>query len=403
MKKAFIILAGILLLCGCSGRSGLSGMPEDEPWSKSVMETENGYYTNGNRIMFLHYSDKQTKANVFLCPRPQCSHDGNEDCPATYGYMHVYDSALYDGNIYIVTSRSENERVSVSLYKASLDGTSLDKVAEAFSIANSAGAEYSVSAYLSVHKGSAYVCYSIDMGENYSGITRVNIKTAQTEDILGSDEFKSGGVCNIQCVGHGDYVYFDYIKDNGEISIYRCDIKNGEVTRFRDGTLYGCAFSGGNMYTASANGFEVYDLASGRMTDEIFIDGYKSDFLLYDETFFLREFESPAIAAYSLSGEKLGRIELVCGDVKSSYSGFKDFDESDGYFDGLEGISDGKLYIRFSPDKDDENYAQITDRVYCCDTSDIISGTGEWTYAYDIKSLATAVNFEEAYAAIFGG
>ncbi len=405
MKKAFIILAGVLLLSGCSDTGGLSDMPDSEPWNKSVMETDNGYYINENHVMFMHYFDKGTGANVFLCPKPQCSHDGSEECPATCGYLRVCDSVLYDGNIYILSSSGKNDRVTLSLYKATLDGTYLDKVADVFSIDNSADADYSVNASLCVHKGCAYASYSLGMGEDHSGITCINLKNARTESLLSSDEFKNGGVSGNKCVGHGDYVYFDFT-DNGEYFIYRRDTKSGEITPFRDGTLAGCAFSGGNMYRASTYGFEVFGLDDGKMKDEIFVDGDNSDFLIYDGMIFLRDSESPAIAVWSLSGEKLGSIGFMCGDVKSYYSlfeGFGENDESAGYFRSLAGISDGKLYIRLNADSHDEDYLALSGKVYCCDISDIIDGTGKWTFAYDINSLATAVNFEEAYAAIFGG
>ena len=98
----------LIMLGGCDGKEmkdDVSKMPEDKPYNRVVMETENGYYYNVcDMNLSLRYTEKTTGKDIFLCARPECMHDGNEKCTATYNFLEISNSILYDNSIYFVAN-----------------------------------------------------------------------------------------------------------------------------------------------------------------------------------------------------------------------------------------------------------------------------------------------------------
>lgn len=119
-------MTAAVLLCGCGKKD--SELPSDTPYNHgeyAIMETEKGYYTNTNGYNghMLRYYERDTENQIFLCAKPECLHDGNESCAATYKNLKCINTLLYDGAIYTLAVE-DGDVISYSLYKAALDGTS---------------------------------------------------------------------------------------------------------------------------------------------------------------------------------------------------------------------------------------------------------------------------------------
>ena len=96
-----------------------------------IMKTENGYYYNATSLgdMSLRYHDNATGKDIYLCAKPECTHDGGDKfCTATSKGFRVYYTGIYGSNIYIAASETDGKQISFKLLKASLDGTELTEV-----------------------------------------------------------------------------------------------------------------------------------------------------------------------------------------------------------------------------------------------------------------------------------
>ena len=92
MKKEFVLtaLSALLFLSGCQKQSP-ADMPPDTPYNHgrhAVMETENGFYSNAGKdiiddTMCLRFYERDTDKQVYLCARPECQHNGGENCVAS--------------------------------------------------------------------------------------------------------------------------------------------------------------------------------------------------------------------------------------------------------------------------------------------------------------------------------
>ncbi len=121
----------VLSLSGCTGSDKAYGGSDfvggNPAYSMcQVMETENGYY---NTAMGLAYYDKATGKALYLCSKPECTHDGSDFCTATFGDMYISSSYMYGDYIYISGAEiSENEDLQYKLLRAKNDGTELTEV-----------------------------------------------------------------------------------------------------------------------------------------------------------------------------------------------------------------------------------------------------------------------------------
>ena len=131
LKKLVLVCILTIVMTGC----GTTEEPEvfqqgnRMAFYGPVMETDSAYYYNANEMKYeLHYFDKASGKSIFLCNKPECSHDGNEFCAATAGGRYVMYSAIYEDGIYIAAFESEENRLDKKLFKVSLDGTKMETI-----------------------------------------------------------------------------------------------------------------------------------------------------------------------------------------------------------------------------------------------------------------------------------
>ena len=398
MKKKFAFLLTAALLCGCGSRTQ-NELPEDTPYNRYIMETENGYYTNIERGMFLRFYERNTENQIFLCAKPECLHDGSESCVATYKNLETINTVLYNGALYILTLE-KGDTVELSLYKAALDGTSLTKVGDVFAVDNSVGEETVESLgglYFIIHKGYAYIPYHITLGHGSlgfagGGLVKMNISDGSTEQLYSGEDYSSAYPYSLQ--GNGDFVWFTMhsynYNPNEEQGIYLYNAKTGELKKIMDGNL-SVTISDTRIYARgmSENSGEERQLAIYYHDKENIENGGD---LSVGATLFAGGFGNQIntiiaykdmviavckgkISIYNEDGEKLG--EFICYDSESD-SMFSDDANID--------VSNGKIYLI-------DNYLNRTSKfyndkyfrvIYSCPIEDIISGTGKWKFEYGI-------------------
>lgn len=386
-KKLAIILISGIALCGCSKgdiKTEPSKLPPDTPYCRNIMETESGYYYNVTDTLSLRYTEKATGNDIFLCAKPECMHDGNDACTATYNNLIVSEPVLYDGYIYFLGKFKTKETTGYSLYKAALDGSSLDKITDVAEERIPPQYEECLCEHsrLIIHKGYAYVSYNI--GTSYldfvqSGFARVDIQTGKTETIFIHDDY-SKSVNYHLLAGYGDYFYYcdqkSSVSPESSTNICRYNIKTGESEKI--------AVDDENKMTFSCvNEENIYFRYFNREKEAVMLKGYNietfepddkeintgervisSDVLFYDNKFIFRG--DKEIKILSNEGELLGTFsdELIENSARSIENNFD--------------ISKGRIFMSVG-DSEEGN------EVFCCTIDDILNGKGKWEKAYTIN------------------
>lgn len=237
MKKRWSLrkkLAGLALtvlvlsLAGC-GEKEKKDLPEDTPWNhgfNSIMETDIGYYSNLLDEQHLCYYDKESGNSILLCNKPECTHEGGNDCEATYQKMQTMNTILYDGYLYILGVEDADHVVSISFYRGALDGSSMDKIGTVISKENTKDQEFMIFNPRSgdgtsfqndccsfiIHKGYAYIPYYLRFGQGMKGfmgggLMKMDIRTGEMKELYTTEHANADTPMHL--VGAGDYVYYD--------------------------------------------------------------------------------------------------------------------------------------------------------------------------------------------------
>lgn len=389
-KKLAVLFAAVMALSGCSeeeAKTDMSKLPPDTPYCRNIMETENGYYYNVDMTLSLRYTEKSSGNDIFLCPKPECMHDGNDSCTATYNNLIVSEPVLYNGYIYFIGEIRTKETAGYSLYKVALDGSSLDKVTDIVEAKKPPQYGNFVSSLQSfiIHKGYAYVPYTVGQGDYTqfveSGFARVDIVTGETEFVSRSDNWLESGQFSVYA-GCGDYVFYDLYSHSslgGESGTYVYNIETGEsklmlehvgdraISCFGDDTFYYINFNEENELILS--GYDIESLEPNDITIETGETSIGGVVLCYEDKLFLRGAEN--IKVLSKEGDLLGTVKSMGVDSDEMLDG------SNYYNGSIFDISDGKLYT--SVTLDDWNGES---EIYCCNIDDILNGTAEWEKAY---------------------
>ncbi|MBE6853011.1 MAG: hypothetical protein E7505_05995 [Ruminococcus sp.] len=398
-KKLFLSLLILILLGGCDikeVKDDFSKMPGDKPYNRVVMETENGYYYNVCQNLSLRYKEKKTGKDIFLCAKPECMHDGNEKCTATYNFLEISNSILYENNIYFVASIYDDETMGYALFKASTDGASLDKVGDVITIRQPQSSDDNISYSSSVnnfiiHKGYAYISYVLGQhsytGFLGAGMIRMNITSGETESIYSYDDYFSSSYADIMSAC-GEYVYYRlWGNSSADSGVYRyntdtheiekiqdkqnkIDNENGVLDLISEDTLFYTYINEDDKICITGFDSKTFEPAGVEInTGESIIGGM----LFYEDKIFVCGVAK--ITAFDKKGQKIGSVDKV--DIKEIdiSSGAVHYYDYGGVFD----ISDGKLYVN----KHDETDTQ---EIYCCKVEDVLKSESVWEKAYTIES-----------------
>lgn len=448
MKKLFTLLClclSLFLLAGCqkdstspqqsaaNDKTEERTAPDDDLANHGVlaiMETENGYYYNygystsmsgtnyhGSSMVvkqLLRYHDKATQETILLCSRPECEHQGGDACAATYKNMYLINSLLYDGQIYIYGLEQNQGIISMNLYRASLDGSSMDKVGTVLEVENtiregiSTKTEnyYPFDETFIIHRGYAYLPYYLRIGKASKGfmgggVVQMDLRTGKTKIIYEMEHMRSYYPYNLKACD--DYVYMDlngtkrYVISQDRLEYPPALQEERNKPRFDVVTtdrLYLLSHTD-NEDTANTLTVEAYDSVTGAPLPE---KNFVTD-LPYDEyDFTTRSFPydgmlviaaGDRVVFYAIEGDnygaKLGEIGIEYEEVKifSQYLR-RPFDIK---------LTNGKLYLICNP----TNYDGYMDpnavrqgsfflyQVYSCPVEDILKGQGTWKKEFEFQ------------------
>ena len=454
-----LVLVICMLFGGCGGRKE-EGLPEDTPWNhgvSAIMETELGWYTTGiGEEICLRYYDKESGESIFLCNRPECEHHCDDTCEATYRNLKVVNACLYEGFIYLlgwegvcndtldmaekdIPETEIAEHIDLSLYRAALDGSAMDKVATVFETDNiqhqrvnrarrTAGIlnyEHDDTSFI-IHKGVAYIPVYLMLGGGSSGLRgaglyKVNLSTGVTKEIETYDTLQSRAPAFLY--GVSDYVYY-YRYDAGAkrqlwyrylISEDRIEAADPMFYKTEEqNEMFGKSFLDLGVpavFTEDREYFLVRSyqekdagvlsiLAVDAKTQELLPkesfetkiefnkrkfqfnprdNGYYS-LTYYDGKFIISDVET--VYAYDLKGKEIGEVDVPQEALK--------WNDAEKQIRLEFKINDGKLYLIYGT----KNAGIIGGtgyyhRVLSCPLDAIYKGQGEWTNAYRMQGRRT--------------
>ena len=216
-----------------------------------IMKTENGYYYNSVQFgdMALRYYDNATGHAIYLCAKPECTHNGDKFCTATSEGFFVLYTQLYDNNIYIAAAELDGKRTYLKLLKASLDGTQLTEVC---TVVQTTGNEKSLqisqgsSSTMILHRGYALIPYFLryNSPEIYgkAGLAIVNLSDGSVQYLPEYEQSET--TCYRDVTPYGDYIYYTL---NNSKELHRYHLKTGEdeILPLRENLkeTYGTSFS----------------------------------------------------------------------------------------------------------------------------------------------------------------
>lgn len=227
------ILVFALTGCGAGKEEEVFEQGNIMPLFGPIMETENAYYYTTNDFKYeLHYYDKASGKSIFLCNKPECSHDGNEFCAATAGGRFVMYTDMYKDGIYVAALEPEENRVDKKLFKVSLDGTKLETIAT-FGYEPTDGGfghGYDSEKYMVIYQGKAFIPYTTprEDGFNNYGTAIVDIESGKVEYLEECDGRKLQG--QEKYIPYGEYLYYYEVGPRrSPITLYRYHISKETV------------------------------------------------------------------------------------------------------------------------------------------------------------------------------
>lgn len=438
----------LMLLCSCSGEPQPS---DDNPANHgplAIMETENGYYYNygytgyyleeNNSATFtgkqhlLRYYDKESGESILLCNKPECEHDGDDSCVATYKNLNIINSVLYDEQIYVYGLEKDGNLIRFNLYRATLDGTSMDLVGTAFEAENTIANEIiyaplNTAIALSkmenafiIHRGYAYLPYYLrigtaSMGFKGGGLIQMDLQTGKTKLLYELEYLTSPYPFHLRA--YGDYVYMDLVGSTTSKGTMRYVISQN-VIEFPPATaedlyhpIYDAVTEEGiymrsNGYdpdTGTFFSYEAIDILDGTTGDRLpekqivtgipkeEMNGFKS-YLTYEDMLVIAT--AKRIAFYSLKdedyGEKLGEMAPMEEPEKvSMYTSNPEYKITN---DTLFVIQKVPSFTSCGDYYDRKGAYQLY-QVYKCPLTDIFAGTGTWEEAFTIGPVTEEATY----------
>lgn len=291
IKLLCVLAAGLFLLsaCGKTEEESIEGAAatmgsdtvEADFAYQYVAESENGYYfwerLSQNqwypRLMFM---DRESGRVVPLCSRPDCTHEGTEECNAYFretnrngGGVDKLYLQYYEGNLYAV---GLSEDAYVSLFRIKADGSGEWEVsARLYRTDYAATGEWKTPDVL-IH--GRYV-YFTNRYQKIQKLERMPIDSGTPEVVFEGDGHASavdiyrikskGGSLFFQVVS-----YWDDDPENLRAAAYRYDPTVGQCSLVMEGFHSTFSVSDGFLYYSSSEGLCRYSIQD--QTAEILVD-----------------------------------------------------------------------------------------------------------------------------------
>lgn len=436
MRKLLSIISAAciaLSLTGCADNKTeypdyISGNPSDI-WGNAIMETEDGFYRNIDPFLLsLCYYDKATGKAVYLCAKPECTHDGNEYCTATK------EGVFYDANIcmsggYVYYSASEyveaDEKEYYKLIRAKADGTEFTELCTyQTTVGNGNAMMHGISAenygrVMAVHRGLAIVPFY-----DYDLPTLMTDYTPNTMIIdIESGSYHKLPTPNIDLTkttyGQGDYflyedwLYYTIATDlmGREKTLYRYSLKSN-ITERVDITakftsyavIDGCVYYTTSTSAETPSKLWKYDIEIGStqdLSEQLAIDGqpFTNALFMWDGEYFIIQDTFCWVSGKAISETHKDKILIMDkhGNALADYDfwdspvprRFDEFTDKEYLEYGLKS-QNGKLYVCTHLETGDPRweYSNIYgELVLCYEINDIISGQAEWYEPFDFYQL----------------
>lgn len=381
-----------------------------------IMQTENGYYYNATQFgtLALRYHDNATDSNIFLCAKPECTHDGDKFCTATSETFRSLYTVMYGGYIYAAVTEADGEQVHYRLLKASLDGTELTEVCTYMQTSgnnNAAVFLHGDTRTMVIHRGYAFIPYTLSSNDRavagVCGTVIVDLQSGKYKLLTEYDREETQGPIYVKA--DGDYFYYqvefkDYYTDS---EFRRYNIKTGEEEILPIAESLKEAFDieldADLIRYTIVDGKLWYACSADMLRDirwEIYIYDPETNTTTLAEQFSdkLVEYEE-----YTDNGETLIAMSPYA-DPDIMYDGQYIYFSEHGFYGHPYMETDMKVYI-FTPDGemltsfayeregtflisilDGNMYIQTDEKTVFCPVSDIISGSVEWTELYKFEN-----------------
>ncbi len=437
MKKAKFILLTIAsafsLLCACSKEQSFPEDNQANHGALAIMETENGYYYNwGNAVYFeeenasgasreykhlLRYSDKETGETILVCNKPECEHNGNDSCTATYKDISVINSILYNDAIYVYGIEEDGIFIRFNLYRIAPDGSAIDKVGTVFECENTLGEGYSIvipeisriPEPFIIHKGYAYLPYFVRIGKASrgfmgGGLMQMDITTGETKSIYEMEYMTSEFPYNLRACGDYVYIFMRHARAMGGdmryvISEDRLEQPNPEWKMTFGVITSNRLYNVGNSYnpetqTTGVISVTSYDSVTGAWIDaeyfetDILGDPNRSPVTLpYKDMLVICT--NDRVTLYGIGeenyGDKLGEIFFEAGERVSGFNREPVLEFK---------ITNDTLYRVCTPIETEDNELlpwipvyYMPYEVYSCPIEDVLNGTGQWEKVFSYEEV----------------
>lgn len=414
MKKSLSLLTAIsLMLSLCSCENNIPKEPSlatntGTSMFNQIMETEDGYYYNEAMAfneLSLRFYDKATGKDLFLCAKPECTHDGNSFCAATAGKLKTCYTAMYGDGIYITVLDRKEERTEYKLLKASLDGTELTEICTFLNVNNAEENPVimmSTSNNMVIHRGYAFVPYFISTSESgmmgKTGAAVIDIQSGKYELISELDMSETLGIENITADGDCFY-YTAYFSNTRENRFYSYNFKTKEEKEIPE--ISKISNYEIDSYTPVDGKLWFVANTDGMMTNDVYIYDSKTNTTEKSEVFTQKLGELTEIY------DTEGNLQTVNFDIytlaKLRYDGEYLYVAERGFFGRDYNEWEMQLHI-FTLDGEELGsfiyeregacqmnivnstvYIQTTGGVEYCAVSDIIDGKTEWKKLYSFE------------------
>ena len=433
MKKLLLTLAATCMAFTLTGCNNTTTLTEDylntnrgSSAYQPIMKTENGYYYNNHKgSLALKYHDNTTGDDIYLCAKPECTHDGyNTFCTATSNRFYISNTGMYESNIYIACTEWGKGEGHLKLLKASLDGTELSEICTYIQLANTS--EITIAGYrdthaMVLHRGYAFIPYTLVYrmsGIAATGLAIINLSDGSVQYM---PEYEHENLTKVlanyymNVIPYDDYIYYTISKTE----FHRYNFKTGEdeILPFKESLTE----TYGDTFSKKIKDFDTYTIIDGKVW--YFCGGIKqapSTLFIYDPdentTTLVEGFGEKLLAettTYDYNGEPYSVSTNYCVSPQPMYDGNYLYIVGQGFYGTdlvagsfvakradyydmvvhiltLEGERlGGFVFPRTTTCQvnivDETFYMQTPEGVVYCSVADVIAGNIEWKELYQFN------------------